>query len=110
MVRLALHSADNVAIPAGTALTAPLAPYPVSLSSRVVMRDGSLALQTGSARVYDLVGQYSSYEVVYYTRSGALGTDNLLIVNNPRTINNGKPIILRDYRSVGSRSDAVSDL
>ena len=70
------------------------------------MRDGSLALQTGSARVYDLVGQYSSYEVVYYTRSSALGTDNLLTVNAPRTINNGKPIVLRDYRSVSGTHGA----
>lgn len=90
--------ANLVAIPAGNTLSGPIVPFPVSLTFRTSLRNEIFHLQIGSARLYNMAGQWSSFELGYTNRDGSIGTDtNLLFVRPLRTLSNGNPIQVRDF-------------
>lgn len=79
-----------------------MVPYTVNIGMLITLRNEKLNLQSGSARVYDMVGKYRAFEITYANRDGSLGSNtNMLFVRAPRTISNGKSIELRDFSTVG---------
>ena len=88
------------AIPATNTLAEAIEPFAVSSTFRTTLRNGALAIQVGSSRVYNMVGQWSSFEVGYTNRDGSVATDsNLLFVRTMRTLSNGNPLQIRDFSS-----------
>jgi hypothetical protein len=68
------------------------------MTFRTSLRNEVFHLQIGSARLYDMVGQWSSFDMGYTNRDGSIGTDtNLLFVRALRTLSNGKTIQVKDF-------------
>lgn len=83
----------------------PLDAFSVSTTFRTSLRNEIFHLQIGSSRVYNMVGQWRTFDVAYTNRDGSIGTDtNLLFVRPVRTLTAGEPIQIRDFSTVSGAS------
>ncbi|RDB17656.1 hypothetical protein Hypma_001214, partial [Hypsizygus marmoreus] len=100
----------NELVPRGTSLTS-ITPYPVSVGLVFSLRNEVFQIQTGNARVFDLAGEWSSYDIIYHNRDGSLGTDpKLLSVRTMRTLSNGAPIQIEDFSTVAPGIDPITGI
>lgn len=94
------------AVPSSTTLTSPIEPFPVSLNMVVSLRAGAFHIQIVNARLYGLEGQWSTFDVVPYTRDGIAFSSAqitaLWTVRALRTLSNGANIQVRDFVTVNS--------
>lgn len=86
----------NNAVPSSVVLSGPLVPFPVSTTLRLTLRNGVMGISTASTRVYDMQGQWKSFEVGYTNRDGSVGS-GALTVRAMRTLSIGKPVEVRDF-------------
>jgi hypothetical protein len=91
----------NEAVPSSVTLQGPITPFPVSGTWWPNTRNGNSILpsSTSSVRLYDMVGQWTSFEMGYTYRDGTEATDDWIVLAAVRTISNGKPIEVRDFNS-----------
>ncbi|EJT50710.1 hypothetical protein A1Q1_08262 [Trichosporon asahii var. asahii CBS 2479] len=90
--------------PSSVSLQGPLEPFPISATFWPQMRNGAYSFLTGSARLYNLKGQWSSFDITYTNRDGSAGTDaSLLSVKDVQEMSIGKPIEYRNF-NMGTRS------
>jgi hypothetical protein len=73
----------------------------VTASFRTSLRNGAMTLTTGSARLYDMVGQWKSFDVGFTNRDGSVGTDDILVVRDLDERSIGKPVEIRSFNTVG---------
>lgn len=86
----------NDAVPSSVSLSGPLVPFPVSTTFRLTLRNGALGITIGSSRVYNMAGQWSSFEVGYTNRDGSVGS-GAMTVRALRTLSIGQPVEIRDF-------------
>ncbi|RDB27077.1 hypothetical protein Hypma_004982 [Hypsizygus marmoreus] len=100
----------NELVPRGTSLTS-IKPYPVSVGLVYSLRNEVFQIQIGNARVFDLAGEWSSYDIIYHNRDGSLGTNSeLLRVRTMRTLSNGAPIQIKDFSTVAPGIDPITGI
>lgn len=90
--------------PSSVSLQGPIEPFPVSATFWPQMRNGAYSFLTGSARLYNLKGQWESFDITYTNRDGSPGTDStLLSVKDVQEMSIGKPIEYRNF-NMGTKS------
>ena len=88
----------NNAVPSSVTLQGPMQPLKIATSFRSYMRNGVISFNLGNARLYDMEGQWSSFEVGYYNRDGSIGTDmSILQVGELVTFDVGVPLETKSF-------------
>lgn len=101
----------NDAVPSSVTLKGPMQPLKVATSFRSYMRNGVISFNLGNARLYDMEGQWSSFEVGYYNRDGSVGTDNsILQVGELTTFDVGVPLETKAFNFLRPSIDPATGL
>lgn len=96
----ALSKLFNSAVPSSVSLKGPIVPFPVSGTLRMALRNEVYTVSIGSFRLYDMVGQWSSFTIGYTERSGVVGTAGLVSAKTSNTYSIGKTVEVKTMTTV----------